>query len=195
MLNGLHFTPRLRRVLQASREEARRLHHEYVGAEHLLLGLLREEDSVTAAVLRHLDIAPQKIRQKLEEVVVPGNAADTTGPDLPYTSRGKRVLELTLEEAMRSRAEAADTVHLLLGLCAEEKGIAAQVLAWAGLTTDLARAEVERLTAAESESTLAPAHAAGVVSVGVELRLADGTTTRAEFQSVAAAMEFLLGQR
>lgn len=68
-------------------------------------------------------------------------------PDLPYTSRSKKVLELTLAEAMRFQAAAAEPEHLLIGLCAEERGIGAQILAWAGLTTAMARAEVERLSA------------------------------------------------
>lgn len=143
-MERIGITTRLRNVLEASRQESVRLHHEYVGTEHLLLGLLRDADGVTAAVLRNLDVDAEWVRRKLEETLVPGRAP-VEGPDLPYTSRGKRVLELTIQEASRLRAEAADAEHLLLGLCAEEKGIAAQVLDWAGLTTERARAEVARI--------------------------------------------------
>jgi ATP-dependent Clp protease ATP-binding subunit ClpC len=177
-----------------ARDEAQRFRHEYIGTEHLLLGLIREEDGGSATVLRHLDIASDRIRQKLEEIVVPGRGL-ATGPDLPYTSRAKKVLELTLEEAARSRAAAADTEHLLLGLCAEEKGIAAQVLAWTGLTTDVARAAVEQLISASAEPPLPSAHATEVVAVTIETRRADGSMTRVVFPSLAAAVEYLSIQR
>jgi len=115
-----------------------RLGHEYVGTEHFLRALIREGDGDTTAVFRDLDIAPEKIRQKLEETLRPG-PGHPTGPDLPYTSRAKKVLELSMEECARSHVVALDTAQLLVGLCAEEKGIAALVLAEAGLTTDVAR--------------------------------------------------------
>ena len=138
MMNGYNFSDRLRRVLGVAREEAARLHHEYVGTEHVLLALLRQGDGAAATVLAGLDVTPEQIRQKIEETVVMGRSGQG-GPDLPYTSRTKRVLELTMEEARRARASATDTEHLLVGLCAEEKGVGAQVLAWAGLTTERAR--------------------------------------------------------
>jgi ATP-dependent Clp protease ATP-binding subunit ClpC len=138
MMNGYNFSDRLRRVLAVAREEAARLHHEYVGTEHVLLALLRQGDGAAATVLAGLDVTPEQIRQKIEETVVMGRSGQG-GPDLPYTSRTKRVLELTMEEARRARASATDTEHLLVGLCAEEKGVGAQVLAWAGLTTERAR--------------------------------------------------------
>jgi ATP-dependent Clp protease ATP-binding subunit ClpC len=140
---GFVFTPRLRTVLGAARVESARLRHEYIGTEHILLALLREGDEVAGDVLRELRVAPEQIRQKLEETVVPGRGG-ATGPDQPYTTRSKRVLELTMEEASREHAAAADTEHLLVALCAEQTGIAAQVLAWAGLTTDVARAAIEK---------------------------------------------------
>jgi ATP-dependent Clp protease ATP-binding subunit ClpC len=143
-MSHIQFTPRLRTVLAVAREEAHRLRHEYIGTEHILLALLRDPDGVAATVLRQLDVSPDAIRQKIDETVTMGREA-TPHPDLPYTSRTKKVLELTLDEARRAGAAVADTEHLLLGLCAEERGIGAQVLAWAGLTTDKARAEVARL--------------------------------------------------
>src|SRR5689334_20492874 len=108
MMIGYDFTERLRRILAGAREEAARLRHEFVGTEHLLLALLRAGEGGSATVLRTLDIAPEKLRQKLEEIVVPGSALGM-GPDLPYTSRAKKVLELAMKESMRSRATVVDT--------------------------------------------------------------------------------------
>jgi ATP-dependent Clp protease ATP-binding subunit ClpC len=144
MMIGYTLTPQLRKVLGGAREESVRLGRPYVGTEHLLLALLREEEGGGATVLHDLGIAPERMRQKLEEIVVPSRPMPA-GPHLPYTSRAKMVFELALEECKRSRAATADTEHLLVGLCAEEKGIAAIVLAEAGLTTGVARAAVDKL--------------------------------------------------
>jgi ATP-dependent Clp protease ATP-binding subunit ClpC len=190
MMIGYNFSENLRKVLAAARDEAVRLGHEYVGTEHLLLALLREGAGGSATVLRHLDIAPEKIRQRLEETVRPG-PGHPTGPDLPYTSRAKKVLELTLQECVRTHATVADTEQLLVGLCAEQKGIAALVLAEAGLTTDVARATVDQIAGAPAEPVRAPAHAADVVSVTIEIKRADGSVTRERFSGVMEAMEHL----
>ena len=98
-MNGYNFTDRVRKVLQMAREEAARLHHEYVGTEHILLGLIREGEGVAAAVLTNLNVDLEEIQQKIEETVKKGKAPATAGPDLPYTSRAKKVLELAMSEA------------------------------------------------------------------------------------------------
>jgi len=98
-MNGYNFTDRVRKVLQMAREEAARLHHEYVGTEHILLGLIREGEGVAAAVLTNLNVDLEEIQQKIEETVKKGKAGTVTGPDLPYTSRAKKVLELAMAEA------------------------------------------------------------------------------------------------
>ena len=98
-MNGYNFTDRVRKVLQMAREEAARLHHEYVGTEHILLGLIREGEGVAAAVLQNLNVDLEDIQQKIEETVKKGKAAAAAGPDLPYTSRAKKVLELAMTEA------------------------------------------------------------------------------------------------
>src|SRR5712664_3031874 len=98
-MNGYNFTDRVRKVLQMAREEAARLHHEYVGTEHILLGLIREGEGVAAAVLTNLNVDLEEIQQKIEETVKKGKAAAAAGPDLPYTSRAKKVLELAMSEA------------------------------------------------------------------------------------------------
>jgi len=148
-MNGYNFTERVRKVLAMAREEAARLHHEYVGTEHILLGLIREGEGVAAAVLQNLSVDLDEIQQKIEETVKKGKAAQTQGPDLPYTSRAKKVLELAMSEARELNHSYVGTEHLLLGLLREEKGIAAQVLADTGVNLDAARAETLRLLGTE----------------------------------------------
>ena len=144
-MNGYNFTDRVRKVLQMAREEAARLHHEYVGTEHILLGLIREGEGVAAAVLTNLNVDLDEIQQKIEETVKKGKAPAAAGPDLPYTSRAKKVLELAMSEARELNHSYVGTEHLLLGLLREEKGIAAQVLTDAGVNLEQARAETLRL--------------------------------------------------
>src|SRR5918997_1019438 len=144
-MNGYNFTDRVRKVLQIAREEAARLHHEYVGTEHILLGLIREGEGVAAAVLTNLNVDLEDIQQKIEETVKKGKAAAAAGPDLPYTSRAKKVLELAMTEARELNHSYVGTEHLLLGLLREEKGIAAQVLTDAGVNLEQSRAETLRL--------------------------------------------------
>ncbi len=148
-MNGYNFTERVRKVLAMAREEAARLHHEYVGTEHILLGLIREGEGVAAAVLQNMSVDLDEIQQKIEETVKKGKAAQTTGPDLPYTSRAKKVLELAMSEARELNHSYVGTEHLLLGLLREEKGIAAQVLTDAGVNLDAARTETLRLLGTE----------------------------------------------
>jgi ATP-dependent Clp protease ATP-binding subunit ClpC len=144
-MNGYNFTERVRKVLAMAREEAARLHHEYVGTEHILLGLIREGEGVAATVLQNLNVELDEIQQKIEETVKKGKAAQATGPDLPYTSRAKKVLELAMSEARELGHSYVGTEHLLLGLLREEKGIAAQVLTDAGVNLEAARTETLRI--------------------------------------------------
>ena len=155
-MNGYNFTERVRKVLAMAREEAARLHHEYVGTEHILLGLIREGEGVAAAVLQNLSVDLEEIQQKIEETVKKGKAAQATGPDLPYTSRAKKVLELAMGEARELNHSYVGTEHLLLGLLREEKGIAAQVLTDAGVNLEAARAETLRLLGTEMPQGGAP---------------------------------------
>jgi ATP-dependent Clp protease ATP-binding subunit ClpC len=148
-MNGYNFTERVRKVLAMAREEAARLHHEYVGTEHILLGLIKEGEGVAAAVLQSLNVDLEDIQQKIEDTVKKGKAAQATGPDLPYTSRAKKVLELAMSEARELNHSYVGTEHLLLGLLREEKGIAAQVLTDSGVNLDAARAETLRLLGTE----------------------------------------------
>ena len=155
-MNGYNFTDRVRKVLQMAREEAARLHHEYVGTEHILLGLIREGEGVAAAVLTNLNVDLEEIQQKIEETVKKGKAAAAAGPDLPYTSRAKKVLELAMTEARELNHSYVGTEHLLLGLLREEKGIAAQVLTDAGVNLEQSRAETLRLLGSDMPQSQQP---------------------------------------
>jgi ATP-dependent Clp protease ATP-binding subunit ClpC len=152
-MNGYNFTDRVRKVLQMAREEAARLHHEYVGTEHILLGLIREGEGVAAAVLTNLNVDLDEIQQRIEETVKKGKAPAPEGPDLPYTSRAKKVLELAMSEARELNHSYVGTEHLLLGLLREEKGIAAQVLGDSGVSLEQARAETLRLLGSDMPSS------------------------------------------
>ena len=135
-----NFTDRVRKVLAMAREEAIRLQHDYVGTEHILLGLIREGEGVAAAVLTNLNVDLDQIHERVEESVRKGKATIALG-ELPYTSRAKKVLEFAMAEARDFNHSYVGTEHLLLGLLREEKGIAAQVLNSLGVTLDEARAE------------------------------------------------------
>lgn len=146
-MNGYNFTERARKALALARDEAARLHHEYIGTEHILLGLLREGDGVAIDVIQNLGADPDELRNRIEEVVKPGREA-ATGPDLPYTSRGKKVFELAMEEARDLNHSYVGTEHLLLGLLHERGNVAAQVLNAAGITLEGARDETLRVLGA-----------------------------------------------
>jgi len=135
-----NFTDRVRKVLAMAREEAIRLQHDYVGTEHILLGLIREGEGVAAAVLSNLAVDLDQIHERVEESVRKGKATIALG-ELPYTSRAKKVLEFAMAEAREFNHSYVGTEHLLLGLLREEKGIAAQVLNSLGATLEEARAE------------------------------------------------------
>ncbi|MDP2789354.1 MAG: Clp protease N-terminal domain-containing protein [bacterium] len=127
-----------------AREEALRLHHEYVGTEHILMAIAREGEGVAACVLMNLGAEPDDVLTRAEEVVRPGKS--DMGPDLPYTSRAKRVLDLAMSEARELDHSYVGTEHLLLGLLREERGIGAQVLTdFEGVSLETTRAEMLRL--------------------------------------------------
>jgi len=155
-MNGYNFTDRSRTILQMAREEATRLHHEYVGTEHILLALIREGEGVAAAVLTNLNVDLEVVQQKIEETVKKGRTV-IARTDLPYTSRAKKVLELAMSEARELNHSYVGTEHLLLGLLREEKGIAAQVLEDVGVSLEQARAETLRLLGSEMPTSV-PVH-------------------------------------
>ena len=145
-MNGYNFTERVRKSLAMAREETERLNHDSVGTEHVLLGLVRLNEGSAIAALRGMGTDPGAIRQLIEHTVARGpESAHARGPDRPYTSRAKKVLELSMTEARELHDAYVGTEHVLLGLLREEKGIAAQVLTEMGLTLGAVRAEIVRL--------------------------------------------------
>ena len=146
-----NFTDRVRKVLSMAPEEATRLRHDYVGTEHILLGLIREGEGVAAAILTNLNVDLEELRQRVEERVEPGRS-DMSADEVPYTTRAKKVLEFSVAEARSLKHSYVGTEHLLLGLLREEKGVAAQVLEEVGVVIDLARNETIRLLGGELSS-------------------------------------------
>jgi ATP-dependent Clp protease ATP-binding subunit ClpC len=138
------FTERARKVIILSKEEARRFNHDYIGTEHLLLGLIREGEGVAAAVLQKMGLNLENIRLEIEKLVHPGPTTQVLG-DIPFTPRAKKVLELAAEEARALGHNYIGTEHLLLGLIAEGEGVASQVLINLGLDLDKVRSEVMNL--------------------------------------------------
>lgn len=142
------FTDRARKVMGLARQEAQRFNHEYIGTEHILLGLVQEGSGVAASVLRNMDVDLKKIRQEVEKMVQTGNNLVTMG-QLPFTPRAKKVLELSLEEATNLGHNYIGTEHLLLGLLRENESVASKVLMNLGLKLDDVRDEVLDFLGAE----------------------------------------------
>ncbi len=142
------FTDRARKVMGLARQEAQRFNHDYIGTEHILLGLIQEGSGVASDVLKNLDVDLKKIRQEVEKLVSHGTTMVTMG-QLPFTPRAKKVLELALEEASNLGHNYIGTEHLLLGLIREQEGIAAQVLQNIKIRLEDVREEVLELLGAE----------------------------------------------
>src|SRR5689334_14380012 len=138
------FTDRARKVMQLANQEAQRFNHEYIGTEHILLGLVKEGTGVAANVLKNLDIDLRKIRLEVEKIVQAGPDMVTMGK-LPQTPRAKKVIEYSIEEARNLNHNYVGTEHLLLGLLREQEGVAAQVLMNLNLKLDEVREEVLNL--------------------------------------------------
>ena len=136
------FTDRARRVLTWAQEEARLLNHGFIGTEHILLGLIREGEGVGAQALQSLGISLEAVRQKVEETI--GVSGSVPGASPPFTPRAKKVLELSLREALQLNHSYIGTEHILLGLVREGEGVAATVLV--SLGADLPRVRQEVLT-------------------------------------------------
>jgi len=138
------FTERARKVILLAKEEAKRFNHDYMGTEHILLGLIREGEGVAAAVLQNLGLSPEAIRMEVEKLVQPGPTTLVSG-DIPFTPKAKKVIELAMDEARNLGHNYIGTEHLLLGLIREGEGVAAQVLQNLGLDLDKVRNEVMNL--------------------------------------------------
>lgn len=197
-MSGYDFTSRVRGALIRARDEAQRRHHEHVGTEHLMLGLLAEEDALVMDVLDNLGANPIALQQVVEQRVVDGKPSRVrTIPDLPYSPRARVVLDQAIAVAHEFGDGYVGTQHLLLGLMRERHGIAAQALTDAGLTEPRLRHEIVRLlqgegvaamlddVEAEETDTQVP------LSIAVEVRYEDGTLAKKIFASKDAAIGFL----
>jgi ATP-dependent Clp protease ATP-binding subunit ClpC len=137
------FTERARKVVVLAQEEARHFNHNYIGTEHLLLGLLREDEGVAARALASLNVTLDEVREQVESIV--GYGEEGTGAQAPFTPRSKKVLELALREALQLGHNYIGTEHILLGLVRESEGVAARVLSNLDVDPDKVRREVVRM--------------------------------------------------
>jgi ATP-dependent Clp protease ATP-binding subunit ClpA len=179
------FTDRARRVVVLAQEEARLLNHDYVGTEHLLLGMIAEGQGVAAKALESLGIRLEAVRAQVEEVIGQGQQAPSG--HIPFTPRAKKVLELSLREAQQLGHDYVGTEHLLLGLVREGEGVAAQVLVKLGADLPRVRRQVVQLL---SGSAGGPEAAAGMrpvaMTVPEELREAGEQLAEVRRQKEAA---------
>ncbi len=152
------FTERARQVVVLAQEEARALRHDYIGTEHILLGLLREEEGLAARVLASLEVTVERVRSQLVRIV--GRGEEVTSGQLPFTPRAKKVLELALREALSLGHNYIGTEHILLGLVRENEGVAARVLLDFGADAEKIRDEVIRMLSG-------PDYRAGVTGRGL----------------------------
>jgi len=146
------FTERARKVIILAKEEAKRFNHDYIGTEHILLGLIKEGESVAAAVLQNLGLSLDTIRLEVEKLVQFGPSTIVSG-DIPFTPKAKKVIELAMDEARRLGHNYIGTEHLLLGLIKEGEGVASHVLMNVGLDLNKVRAEVIKLLGSTTPDT------------------------------------------
>jgi ATP-dependent Clp protease ATP-binding subunit ClpC len=161
------FTDRVRRVMFLAREEAARLHHDYIGTEHLLLGIVREGEGLAATIVTNLGIDLDVIRRTIESMV-PSSSGSVTIGEIPFTPRAKRVLELSVEEAKNLQHNYVGTEHLLLGLIREGEGIAARVLLEFGADFKRVKDEVVRLIGGSPRAQRAGKHDAKTESPALD---------------------------
>ncbi|MGI8794739.1 MAG: Clp protease N-terminal domain-containing protein, partial [Acidimicrobiales bacterium] len=168
------FTDRARRVLVLAQEEARQLNHNFLGTEHILLGLIQEGEGVAAKALESLGISLEAVREKVEETIGPAGTVASGAP--PFTPRAKKVLELSLREALQLGHNYIGTEHLLLGLIREGEGVAAQVLVSLGADLSRVRQQVIQLLS-------------GYGASGKEAAAAGGPTGQQEAQSGSLVLD------
>ena len=197
-MSGYDFTTRVRGALIKAREEAQRRHHEFVGTEHLFIGLVAEEDALVMDVLDNLGVNPMVVQQAVEQRVTDGRPGRATNiSDLPYTPRARVVLDQAIATAHEFGDGYVGTQHLLIGLMRERHGIAAQELTAAGLTEPRLRREIVRLLQGEGvaamldDVTTEATDTQVPLSIAVEVRYEDGTLAKKVFASKDAAIGFL----
>ena len=157
------FTERARQVVVLAQEEARTLKHNYIGTEHILLGLLREEEGLAARVLESLDITVERVRGQVVRIV--GSGEEVTSGQIPFTPRAKKVLELALREALSLGHNYIGTEHILLGLVRENEGVAARILLDFDADSEKIRNEVIRMLSGPSGRRGGPGGVAGAAGV------------------------------
>jgi ATP-dependent Clp protease ATP-binding subunit ClpA len=148
------FTERARQVVVLAQDEARALKHNYIGTEHILLGLLREEEGLAARVLESLDITVEEVRAQVARIV--GQGDEVTTGQIPFTPRAKKVLELALREALSLGHNYIGTEHILLGLVRENEGVAARILLDFDLDAEKVRDQTIAMSAAPAPRTRPP---------------------------------------
>jgi Clp amino terminal domain, pathogenicity island component len=178
------FTDRARRVVVLAQEEARRLDHNYIGTEHILLGIIHEGEGVAAEALESLGISLDAVRQQVEEII--GRGQQAPSGHIPFTPRAKRVLELSLREALQLGHRYIGTEHILLGLIREGDGVAAQVLVRLGADLNLVRHQVIQLLAGRAAEEPGP-------GVKVRLEMVEQQLTAIERQLTAIEQRVGIG--
>jgi ATP-dependent Clp protease ATP-binding subunit ClpC len=179
------FTPRSRRAIVLAQEEARLLSHNYIGTEHLLLGLLADGEGDAARTLESLDVTVEAARDQVRQII--GEGSQTQHGHIPFTPRAKKVLELSLREALTLRSQSIGSVHLLLGLIAEGEGVGAQILERLGAPLATVRERAIEMAASGVERD--PAPVPGEPSVAVASQLRYGRGVPAELLGMISSIE------
>jgi ATP-dependent Clp protease ATP-binding subunit ClpC len=198
-LAGYDFTTRVRGALIKARDEAHRRNHDYVGTEHLLLGLLAEDDTLVMDVLENLGASPIKIQAIVDGMIGDGPVSPRSRlPDLPYTPRARVVLDQAISVAHEFGDGYVGTQHLLLGIMRERQSIGALALANAGLSEQLLRREIVRLVQGEGVAEALDADFGRQradtqvpLSIAVEVRYEDGSLAKKTFTSQDEALAFI----
>ena len=150
------YTERARKIMSLARQEAQRLNSEFIGTEHLLLGVVREGGGVAAKVLQKFQADHQKIIHEIEKLITPSTSPTVTLGQLPFSPRAKRVMELAAESANQLGHDVIGTEHILLGLLKEKEGIAVQVLTKLDISLEAARDQVLEILGGELDSESTP---------------------------------------
>jgi ATP-dependent Clp protease ATP-binding subunit ClpC len=196
-LAGYDFNNRVRGALIKAREDARRRNHEYVGTEHLLLGLLAEEDTLVVDVLEKLDVRPIDLQFAVEQMITEGQpTGKRRTPDLPYTARARVVLDQAISAAHEFGDGYVGTQHILLGLIREKQGVAARAMTSVGLTEVELLREIVRLLQGEAVAAMIDAPKSQTdtqvpLSIAVEVHYGDGSMAKKIFASKDEAIGFL----
>jgi ATP-dependent Clp protease ATP-binding subunit ClpC len=188
------FTDQARRVVVLAQEEARDLGHGYIGTEHILLGLLAERDGVAAQALTALGIGLDAARQQVQEII--GEGAPQPSGHIPFTPRAKKVLELSLREAMHLGDDYIGSEHVLLGLIREGEGVGVQVLERLGATADQVRAQVLEAVHAARRPGVRPGMEARVLGSRVQAEQFGGRAgeVRGRLDEISDRLEEISGR-